>query len=707
MTRDRQDGFRFLEMDHLPYFLAYAFLGLFILLPFYDSNNIPLNFASVEAMLNSSPPLDVVRWAGGPFTMAIFIPAYLVYVFSGFNIYYSLLSYKFIFLLLSSLLALIISRMTSDIGKRKFVFLFVLLNPVLIVVNYIWVEIDIFPIFFFTLFYFLLRYKTNIGTIETVLLAFSFAFAVLFYWYPLLFLPTLIIYSKRGQNIKPLIYAILVTSIGIILTLLFISVNLVSATLSLAGASSIIRTQISGIQHFTTIGNHEFIILLGILTLLLPFVLKRAGFSEPFVLLFIIIVVLISSNFTTPDNDLFIIPMCFLPILQNRRLTASLKRLLLAEIFPITALFFLAFYIDNTLPDGVGLFYWGYDIFHSNIFFLHTQTQVYYFLFAFNVSLIASAVITIIYLGMADMRPVLDKGSERSEKTLSKEGNKLPFRARNNGINVKRIFILTIVIILLLIPVSFIFNANEPIVVSTNDSKNFPTYYFNPLLCPSNGNIVRPIENGTFTTEKNSIEIYSNSPPMSLGRNFSGMSFNFSSTFNFSSKVTNISACLISSPQFNLTLEHYLLPDYNLTNSGLTTNLHYSNTHPTFSPINMLEFVSNNGSDTLYTKAGNFKITVDSTAHGTNVHLLNESLNIPSTTTNFLFGKLSPGQYSLRITLDHFEVGLLKSGYYLIPIFWVVVLPFILIIWFLMISSVLLADAHMYSKNEAWDECKK
>ncbi len=845
MTDNIIHRFRFFLSTNLHYFIAYAFLGFLILLPFYDSNNIPLNFASVEAMLNSSPPLDVVRWAGGPFTMSIFVPAFLTYVFSDFNIYYSLLFYKLLFLFLNSLLGLIISRMTEDIKKRKSVFLFILLNPVLIVVNYIWVEIDIFPIFFFTLFYFLLRYRGNIQTLETVVLSFSLCIAVLFYWYPLLFIPTLILYSKRGQNLKALICAVLVTSIAIILTVAIISTNLVSATLSLAGASSITRIQISGIQHFITIGNHEYIILLGFLTLVVPFVLRKTGFSEPFALLFIIIIVLVSSNFTTPDNDLFIIPMCFIPILRNRRLKVSIKRLLLAEIFPIVALFFLAFYIGNTLPDGVGIFYWGYDIFHSNIIFLHTQTQLFYFLFVFNLFLITSVVFTLIYLGIVDKKSVLVKSVQSSSQTPSNKGNRPHLRIKNYNNHVKKIFITTTVVILVLMPISFLFNADEPVIVSINNDGNFPTYYFNPLLYPSNGNIVRPIENTTFMTDRNSIEIFCNSPSMSLGRNFSGMIFNFSSTFNFNSKISNISALLIASPQFNLSLDHYLLPDFNYPNSlvlnysknsarevlsidkkfpnlfkiskgeqveyridhpdssgyfffmftqaehGVTrscifhaqnndsfvsllsdngqliltysdnntcfpskivnihdvnisnnwnyvtlhpsfnsthiivnghyfnidvnpllnttlfnfgpppsetqsnlscsetvTQFYYSNSYPTFSPMNMINFYSNDGNKSFYTKSNLFTISVNSIKNGTHVHLLNQSFYFADTTTNFLFGKLSPGQYSLRITLNHFGVELFKNGIYLIPIFWVVVLPFIVLTWLLMSADI-------------------
>jgi hypothetical protein len=54
--------------------------------------------------------------------------------------------------------------------------------------------------------------------------------------------------------------------------------------------------------------------------------------------------------------------------------------------------------------------------------------------------------------------------------------------------------ILTVVVFLVLMPVSFVFNANEPVVVNTNSRSNFPTHYFNPSLCLNNRNIVPPIE---------------------------------------------------------------------------------------------------------------------------------------------------------------------------------------------------------------------
>ena len=152
-------------------------------------------------------------------------------------------------------------------------------------------------------------------------------------------------------------------------------------------------------------------------------------------------------------------------------------------------------------------------------------------------------------------------------KVVSKEENRLPLLPKKHRIKLNRMVITTFIVILVLIPVSFVFNANEPIIVKTNNGSNFPTYYFNPSLCPNNGNVVRPIENKTFTTERNSIDIFCNSPSMSLGRNFTGMAFNFTSTFDFKSKSTNFSVNLISSSQFNLTLEHDLLPDLNLSDS--------------------------------------------------------------------------------------------------------------------------------------------
>ena len=139
----------------------------------------------------------------------------------------------------------------------------------------------------------------------------------------------------------------------------------------------------------------------------------------------------------------------------------------------------------------------------------------------------------------------------------------------------------------------------------------------------------------------------------------------------------------------------------NLSCSNLVSHLYYSNTTPVFSPMNIINIVSTAGKDSLFTKTNNFTITVNSSQGGTHVQLLNQSLYMPSSITNFLFGKLSSGQYSIQITLNHFEVTLLKSGYYLIAIFWVVVLPFIVIAWFLLATNTGIKGEYIYPKAEA------
>lgn len=132
--------------------------------------------------------------------------------------------------------------------------------------------------------------------------------------------------------------------------------------------------------------------------------------------------------------------------------------------------------------------------------------------------------------------------------------------------------------------------------------------------------------------------------------------------------------------------------------SGFVTDIYYNNTAPVFSTMNVNNFVSTAGKDTLFTNTNNFTIAVNSTQGGTHRQLLNQSLNMPSSITNFLFGKLSPDQYSFQITLKYFEVTLLKSGHYLIPIFWVVVLPFFIIAWFLLTTNTGIKGEYIYPK---------
>jgi hypothetical protein len=54
---------------------------------------------------------------------------------------------------------------------------------------------------------------------------------------------------------------------------------------------------------------------------------------------------------------------------------------------------------------------------------------------------------------------------------------------------------------------------------------------------------------------------------MNLGKNFTGMEFNFTGNFDVNSNNANFSVYLISSSQFNPTLERNLLPDFNFPNS--------------------------------------------------------------------------------------------------------------------------------------------
>jgi hypothetical protein len=41
------------------------------------------------------------------------------------------------------------------------------------------------------------------------------------------------------------------------------------------------------------------------------------------------------------------------------------------------------------------------------------------------------------------------------------------------------------------------------------------------------------------------------------------------------------------------------------------------------------------------------------------------------------FGKISPGVYGLTLTLNHMEISQKNYGYYLLPVYFAVVVPFV------------------------------
>lgn len=826
-----------LQRIDISYKLAYGVLIILIILPFYDANNIPLNLINVANMNSGNPAFYGNQWVGGPFTLMLFVPAYYIYVASGFNLYFSYLFYKVIFLIFQSFLALSLSRLVSEPKKQKKLFLFILLNPALIIVNFIWVEIDIIPVYFLAISYLLLRLAPSDrnGLFRSVLGGLAFTVSALFYWYPLLLLPTILLYSRYRRD-RVFLLTLTISLISLMLVYLILmspSGSLLTSTLT--GSNSLIsRRGISGLQYFIVIKGYEYVALLAAICLLLPVIMKKLKISEYYAILLVITAVLLTSDIPSPDNDIFVIPFCFLPLILSQPKFLKLSWLLLSELLPLTSLLFVSIYVQNTLPDGNGIFYWGYSLFHLNVILLNGVRETRLFFLVFNIAILISGIVSLVSLYLLTEnrhRDIIDKALSGSAK-LTQTGTKL-IEHKNKYPRIRRLLFYVLVFLILVIPVSLIFNHDTASVVSVNDNSNFPSYYFLPTLLPNNGNVVLPIGNMTYSTDHNALTIYSESPSVQFGRKYVNEGFYFNATAtsqpSFTSKVLNSSSFEVSishnkvlrlkdgevtkvpsSNFLNVTADsssvyypseylynktsrneytfgdsmpgRYLLfgfevthiigpqdnifhvenkysfasliaypnraefvyagletggvrkminlsgydfmnnwnyviisPGVNCTSlnvdgynftvpvdpfngstqlnlglpylgasnsiafEGYLTNLYSTNITPSNREYNTL--VVTNGASVHYLEEGNntFNFTIASTIKATNLTLNGIKFYFNGPQSYLYFGKLSMGNFSVKIVVHNFTIVQFQSGFFLIPVFWITLLPFILL----------------------------
>ena len=153
------------SLSSKPFLLAVLVLDLMLtILPFVDQLNFTQWLWQSSQLSNSHELFTTagagVGWPGGPFYVAFWLPAYEVYVASGFNFYLAVLTFKLIllsFLLLTAYLVFLICK-AEGLSRIGVLPLFILLNPAVVYVTLIWIQIDIIPVALVTLTYFLLRY---------------------------------------------------------------------------------------------------------------------------------------------------------------------------------------------------------------------------------------------------------------------------------------------------------------------------------------------------------------------------------------------------------------------------------------------------------------------------------------------------------------------------------------------------------------------
>ncbi|MCI4334498.1 MAG: hypothetical protein L3K04_02560 [Thermoplasmata archaeon] len=492
----------------------------FLFLPFYDPNNIPLALSVGSHFTSAAPPATYNGWVAGPFIYALFVPAHLAYVGSGYQLYAAYTALKVIFFVLTAWLAYGLYRVARPRGGSfaTGVGVFVLANPLLLYVSYVWTEYDIVPIAFVAVGYVLLRFGSPALPESTRIVAAValIAVSVFFYWLALVLVPTLLYYSRSRRELLVELGAFSAIFAALFAASVYaFDGNLGKYTGALVGSTSgLNRAAYFGFQYFAPLSANCYLVLLGGIAFALPLVLRQLRFTEPSTLFVVATLFVFTSSVPTPDNYLFVFPFALLSFLGWRPSAARFTRLAGLLAYPALGLLLISFSLTNGQPDGVGPFLWGYDLFHSNPRVLTTPAQVQLFLELFNVltatGIALSFLILALYGRTDPARPFFPPSLPRSALAVRPSGPR------------RRALAMVGVVLVLVVAGSLLFNASAPDLLNYHGSGEVPVYAMLPLYVPPEGNVVRPIPSETYTLSGNTVQISAKAPPLAFSRWYDG-----------------------------------------------------------------------------------------------------------------------------------------------------------------------------------------
>jgi hypothetical protein len=412
-------------------------------------------------------------WPGGFFSFMFLTPLYLTYLYSGFNLYASIVALKLVLFFFTLLTAFLLYRITQKVkpAYADTVLLFTLLNPAVLYVNYFWTQVDILPVFFFTLGYVLLRYVDFGGSNlkRYVVGFFPILISAFIYRYALLLVPALVFYDSAGVKQKASAMAIAVVEAGALFAVEFAFFR--GELYNYAGALSggvINMSGVQGFQYWMGIPQLPYLLFLAVLGLAIPLLLKNLKYHEPAALFFVLLLFIYTSAVPLADYFLWLYPIGVLLALTSASKLTINKKLLLTSLPVFVGIFFMSFTIGNGVQSG--LFYFAYPLLQLDVPLMVSSPQLYAgWIFLFNLCLLGT-VVGVSWFCLAPYNRVSD--SEASPKPsnawITRWGHALTAK--------KKALVALAVVLLLFLGLGFNGMLSQPVVAS--NQQVFPLYLF-------------------------------------------------------------------------------------------------------------------------------------------------------------------------------------------------------------------------------------
>lgn len=364
------------------YFLIYFLISIPFIVLFYDTFNLNANIFSTENLILGLNPyshqsLLVIGFTALPYNY--FLTWF--YNVDGFNAYLVVIIIKLIAMIFTIGSAFLIYKilliLKVSYKKAKIAMLGYLFSPFIIFVDYIWVQPEFYSIFFILLgIYVFEKYNVLRGKfVDLIVISFSLLIAGITFYFPLLLVPSYLIYIK-GKIPKVKFFAALIIS-GTAFLLPILLFNLKTTFSSTLAGKNVNIFPYSLISLFLTskdpIGEIELFveasfIILSFLIPLLMFRYKKSIYLSQLILLSILFSFQITG--INPDTFIFLIPFIIIEYSLLERSNFSFWKIIFLQMI------LLPEYINLQLLNGpgyvTGIYYWIYFWYHKNVVILGT-----------------------------------------------------------------------------------------------------------------------------------------------------------------------------------------------------------------------------------------------------------------------------------------------------------------------------------------------
>jgi len=546
------------------YLLGVAINTILFALPIYDTSNM-FSWTQLGLSFTRSFPVlfDNIN-PQGFFSLIVFIPIEMIYEYTA-NMYFTALMLKAIISIFYYLFIFVVYKILTSLDLenkiKEFILCILLFNPMILFVNFIWAEIDIIPVFFVTLSWYLIRFR-SVNLKNILISTVSLFISIFFFLYPLVLVPTFIMYTRGRSNRFFLLLSAFV--FGLLFLLLSIHVfsgyfyNYVS---SLSGTNSTLSP--SGLPtglfyFFHIVGEPRIIteiVLIIVVSIFLPFILRLYNFTEYRSLYIILALFIFISPTINMDNFMFLLPFVFISAVEGSNGTISNKVLYSSLFLTIIPVFFAQFIYSH---NGVyGIFYWFYPFLHMNGITISNEAMNSLIIPAYNFFFL----LLVFYSVSSLIEKELKNFKVNDINLYHYEGKTLTKVFRN-----KKFLTLVAIIIVIssAIPISLVYN-NHNNEVQLSHPTEFPLLYFYTEKSV-NSSIYLPIGANSYSLIGSSLYVPDSDESLLLYRNISNQSFYinsnitlYNSTGGYSLLHTNTWS-LQEQLQYNISLIHSYEP---------------------------------------------------------------------------------------------------------------------------------------------------